>query len=59
MILMLLSLPTNLQSGEFLLVKDAYLALEVKVKRHYSRLEEAFRDIYCNYSRGCFISSDY
>ncbi|NLX25914.1 MAG: glycosyhydrolase [Lentisphaerae bacterium] len=36
----------NLDSGEFLQVKDAFLALEAKAMRQYYRLPEAYRDTY-------------
>ena len=36
----------NLKSGEFLLVKDAYLALEARAMRQYYKLPEQYRDTY-------------
>jgi hypothetical protein len=36
----------NLASGEFLQVKDAFLALEAKAMRQYYQLPEAYRDTY-------------
>ncbi|MBN2685718.1 MAG: glycosyl hydrolase 115 family protein [Pontiellaceae bacterium] len=36
----------NLESGEFLQVKDAYLALEAKALRQYMKLPEAYKDTY-------------
>jgi hypothetical protein len=36
----------NLESGEFLQVKDAYLALETRAMRQYYKLPEQYRDTY-------------
>lgn len=36
----------NLQSGEFLQVRDAYLALEARALRQFIALEEKYRDTY-------------
>lgn len=36
----------NLESGEFLLVKDAYLALETRAMRQYYKLPTQYRDTY-------------
>lgn len=36
----------NLESGEFLQVKDAFLALEAKAMRQYYQLPEEYRDTY-------------
>ncbi len=36
----------NLESGEFLQVKDAYMALEARAMRQYYKLPEKYRDTY-------------
>ncbi|HNW49581.1 MAG TPA: glycosyl hydrolase 115 family protein [Prolixibacteraceae bacterium] len=36
----------NLESGEFLQVKDAFLSLEAKAWRQYSKLENKYKDTY-------------
>lgn len=36
----------NLQSGEFLQVRDAYLSLETRALRQFINLDEAYRDTY-------------
>ncbi|MEN4761169.1 glycosyl hydrolase 115 family protein [Chryseobacterium sp. C39-AII1] len=36
----------NLQSGEFLQVRDAYLALETRALRQFLNLDEAYKDAY-------------
>ncbi|MGI9579905.1 glycosyl hydrolase 115 family protein [Chryseobacterium sp. RRHN12] len=36
----------NLQSGEFLQVKDSYLALETRALRQFINLDEAYKDTY-------------
>ena len=36
----------NLQNGEFLQVKDAYMALEARAMRQYYKLPEKYRDTY-------------
>ncbi|WP_100077066.1 glycosyl hydrolase 115 family protein [Chryseobacterium camelliae] len=36
----------NLQSGEFLQVKDAYLALETRALRQFSTIDQAYKDTY-------------
>lgn len=36
----------NLQSGEFLQVRDAYLALETRALRQFQNLDEAYKDTY-------------
>ncbi|MDA3927431.1 MAG: glycosyl hydrolase 115 family protein [Prolixibacteraceae bacterium] len=36
----------NLESGEFLQVKDAYLALETRAMRQYYKLPDGYRDTY-------------
>lgn len=36
----------NLQSGEFLQVRDSYLALETRALRQFLKLEEAYKDTY-------------
>lgn len=36
----------NLQTGEFLQVRDSYLALETKALRQFMKLDEAYKDTY-------------
>jgi hypothetical protein len=36
----------NLQSGEFLQVRDSYLALETRALRQFMKLDEAYKDTY-------------